>query len=63
MKTQDKHWASVKSINFLAGMRVMLWIFRVFGRMPFRLALYPVLFWYVLTKAAPRRASLDFCNE
>ena len=63
MKMQDKHWASVKSINFLAGMRVMLWIFRVFGRMPFRFVLYPVLFWYVITKAAPRHASLDFLDR
>lgn len=63
MKAQDKHWASVKSMNFLFGMRVMLWIFRVFGRIPFRVVLYPVLFWYVLTRAAPRQASLDFLNR
>ncbi|MES2048368.1 MAG: acyltransferase [Pseudomonadota bacterium] len=63
MSTQDKHWASVKSMNFLFGMRVMLWIFRVFGRLPFRLVLYPVLFWYVVTRKAPRQASLDFLHR
>lgn len=63
MSANDKHWASVKAVNFLAGMRVMLWIFRVFGRVPFRLVLYPVLFWYVVTRAAPRQASLDFLNR
>lgn len=41
----------------------MLWIFRVFGRLPFRIVLYPVLFWYVLTKPAPRHASLDFLKR
>jgi predicted LPLAT superfamily acyltransferase len=51
------HWASFNEVSFVAGMRLLFWICRVFGRWPFRIVLYPVLAWYVLTQAAPRRAS------
>jgi hypothetical protein len=47
-------------ISFVAGMRLLFWICRVFGRWPFRVVLYPVLAWYVLTKPLPRRASQDY---
>jgi predicted LPLAT superfamily acyltransferase len=54
------HWASINEVSFVAGMRLLFWICRVFGRWPFRIFLYPVLAWYVATKAAPRAASLDY---
>ncbi|MGV8894124.1 MAG: acyltransferase [Burkholderiaceae bacterium] len=44
-------------------MRLLFWICRVFGRWPFRLMLYPVLLWYVLTKPSPRRASLAYLRR
>ncbi|MBI3285460.1 MAG: acyltransferase [Burkholderiales bacterium] len=58
-----RHWASIDEISFVAGMRLLFGIFRVFGRWPFRLALYPVLVWYVLTQAAPRRASAAYLRR
>lgn len=57
MTTRGQHWASINEISFVAGMRLMFWICRVFGRWPFRMVLYPVLGWYVLSKPRPRRAS------
>lgn len=55
--TPNRHWASINEVSFVAGMRLLFLVFRVFGRWPFRLMLYPVLLWYVLTQGAPRRAS------
>ena len=55
-----RHWASINEVSFVAGMRLLFWICRVFGRWPFRLVLYPVLLWYVATKPAARRASNEF---
>lgn len=52
-----RHWASINESSFVGGMRLLCWICRVFGRWPFRLVLYPVLAWYVLTKPVARRAS------
>lgn len=54
------HWAALNEVSFVAGMRALFWICRWFGRWPFRFFLYPVLAWYVATKAAPRAASLDY---
>jgi predicted LPLAT superfamily acyltransferase len=58
-----KHWAQINEVSFVGGMRLLFAIYRLFGRWPFRLVLYPVIAWYVLTKPAARRASLDFLKQ
>lgn len=60
---RGRHWASINEIGFLAGMRLMFLVGRLFGRWPFRFFLYPVLCWYVLTKPLPRRASQDYLRR
>ncbi|MFZ6730705.1 acyltransferase [Undibacterium sp. Ji42W] len=57
------HWASINEVSFVAGMRFLFWIFKFCGRWPFRIFLYPVLAWYVLTKPAPRRASMAYLQR
>ncbi|MDN4051875.1 acyltransferase [Massilia sp. YIM B02763] len=52
-----RHWASINEASFVAGMRFLFWVCRVFGRWPFRVVLYPVLLWYVATQPRARRAS------
>jgi predicted LPLAT superfamily acyltransferase len=63
MSARGLHWASINEISFVAGMRLLFWICRVFGRWPFRVVLYPVLGWYVLTKPLPRRASQEYLRR
>ncbi len=60
---QPRHWASINELSFVAGMRLLFWIYRLFGRWPFRCVLYPVLLWYVLTQPLPRHASLDYLRR
>jgi predicted LPLAT superfamily acyltransferase len=60
---QDRHWAEVNEAGFVAGMRLMFWICRIFGRWPFRLVLYPVLLWYLIAKPVARRASADYLRR
>jgi predicted LPLAT superfamily acyltransferase len=57
------HWAQINEISFVGGMRLLFSIYRLLGRWPFRLVLYPVIVWYVLTKPAARAASLDFLRQ
>jgi predicted LPLAT superfamily acyltransferase len=52
-----RHWAHINEATFAAGMRLLFWICRIFGRWPFRVVLYPVVLWYVLTRPIARRAS------
>ena len=62
-RKQGPHWAAINEVGFIAGMRLMFWIFRIFGRWPFRLVLYPVLLWYVATKPVARHASRDYLQR
>ncbi len=55
-----KHWAAMQEVSFVTGMRVLFWIFRLCGRWPFRLLLYPVVTWYLLTNRTARMASLTY---
>jgi predicted LPLAT superfamily acyltransferase len=59
----SRHWAQINEASFVAGMRCLFWICRVFGRWPFRLALYPVLAWYVMTQPAARAASAGYLRR
>jgi predicted LPLAT superfamily acyltransferase len=63
MSARSPHWASINEISFVAGMRFLFWICRVFGRWPFRVVLYPVLAWYVVSKPRPRAASQDYLRR
>ncbi len=63
MSAAKKHWANINEVSFVAGMRLLFAIYRVFGRWPFRVVLYPVLLWYVLTQPQARRASLDYLGR
>ena len=63
MSARGLQWAAINEISFVAGMRFLFWVCRVFGRWPFRIVLYPVLAWYVLTKPLPRRASREYLRR
>ncbi len=54
------HWAGINEVTFLLGIRFLFWIARIFGRWPFRLFLYPVIFWYMMTNPIARQASRDY---
>ncbi len=58
-----QHWAQINEFSFIAGMRLLCWLARVFGRWPFRVALYPVLLWYLLTKPGARAASRNYLKR
>jgi predicted LPLAT superfamily acyltransferase len=58
-----QHWSQINEFSFVAGMRLLCWLARVFGRWPFRVALYPVLLWYLLTKPGARAASKDYLRR
>jgi predicted LPLAT superfamily acyltransferase len=61
--TDTRHWAAINEASFVAGMRLLFWVCRVFGRWPFRIVLYPVLAWYVVTRPRARRVSDDYLRR
>ncbi|WP_211232090.1 LpxL/LpxP family acyltransferase [Pseudoduganella violaceinigra] len=62
-KAAPRHWAAINEVSFVAGMRLLFWTFRVFGRWPFRAMLYPVLCWYLLAAPRARRVSGDYLRR
>ncbi|MDB5771150.1 MAG: acyltransferase [Burkholderia sp.] len=61
--TGRQHWAHINEAGFIAGMRFLFWVCRVFGRWPFRIVLYPVLAWYVITQPGARAASSGYLRR
>jgi predicted LPLAT superfamily acyltransferase len=58
-----RHWAQIHECGFVAGIYLLFWIIRVFGRWPLRVALYPVVLWYMMTRPAARAASKDYLRR
>lgn len=57
------HWASLGEHTFVAGIKLLFWVYRVLGRLPFRLCLYPVVTYYWATRGDARRSSLDYLQK
>ncbi len=57
------HWASLAEHTFVSGIWVLFWVHRVLGRLPFRVCLYPVVFYYWATRRDARRASLEYLQR
>lgn len=60
---QARHWYQIQEAGFVVGMRLLFWICRMFGRWPFRIVLYPVVAWYMLTRKVAREASRDYLTR
>lgn len=58
-----RNWSQINETSFVAGMRFLFLVCRIFGRWPFRIALYPVLGWYVLTQPRARAASVGYLRR
>jgi predicted LPLAT superfamily acyltransferase len=59
----SRHWADLGEKTFTAGIRFLSGIHRWFGRVPFRVCLYPVLLFYWITSATARRASMEYLGR
>ena len=55
-----QHWAQINEFTFVAGMRLLFSTCRILGRWPFRIALYPVLLWYMVAQREARVSSRDY---
>jgi len=60
---RPRHWAQINEVSFVAGMRLLFAVYRLLGRVPFRLLLYPVLAWYMAVNGRARSASRDYLRQ
>ncbi len=54
------HWASLPETTWVLGIRFLVGVHAVFGRWPFRLCAFPVVFCHWLVNATARRASMQY---
>jgi len=59
----DRHWASLQETSAIWGIRILTWVYRIFGRWAFRLLLRPVVTYYFLGGRTARNASLDYLRR
>ncbi|MEE4411224.1 MULTISPECIES: glycosyltransferase family 2 protein [unclassified Serratia (in: enterobacteria)] len=57
------HWSATEERHGLWGIRLMLQVYRLFGRRAFQLLLYPVIGYFWLTGRAQRKASCDYLQR
>jgi len=60
---RGRHWSAIGEETFVGGMWLLYGLFRLGGRLPFRLVLYPVVFWYWLANRRARGASLEYLRR
>ena len=63
MSTGARHWAQLGESTFVGGTWLLYGIYRLLGRWPFRICLYPVVFAYWLGRPVARQASLDYLRR
>ena len=57
------HWADIGESPVVLGMRVLMAVHRLLGRVPFLVVLYPVVFYYRLRHGVARRASMEYLER
>jgi len=58
-----KHWAGISERGTLLGLRIMLTIYRIFGRWLFKPVAAVVVGYFAVTSATARRASRQYLNR
>jgi predicted LPLAT superfamily acyltransferase len=61
--TDDAHWSGLQEKGTVIGMKIMVAIYRLLGRTPFLLILYPVILYYFLFSPTARNASMYFLSR
>lgn len=58
-----QHWAHINEVTFVTGMRFLFWVYKLFGSIPFRIILYPVVLFYLITNSSARAASNQYLKQ
>ncbi len=63
LSMRKQHWAQINEVTFITGIKFLFWIYKLFGRTPFKIMLYPVVGYYVITHPSARDASNDYLSH
>lgn len=57
------HWADINEVSASLGLKILFFIYRVFGRSPVLIILYPVISWFFLASRVARESSRDYLSR
>jgi len=57
------HWSKIGESGALIGMKILLLVYRIFGRLGFRVCLFPVMSYYYLIRKEARQASNQYLQK
>jgi len=63
LMSTGRHWADLGESTSVAGIWLLYAVYRCCGRVPFRLCLYPAVFYYWLARPRARRASAEYLKR
>ena len=58
-----RHWSDIGELGFVAGMRLLLWLYRKLGSWAFTVAAQPVVLYYFLANAEARSCSRQYLQR
>lgn len=62
-KAPDTHWSATQERGTTVGIQILVWLYRFFGQWLFRVILFPVIAYFVLTGSKARSASYQFLHR
>lgn len=60
---KHQHWARIAERGNVTGLKLMFWVYRLFGKKAFRLILHPVVLYFSLCDSTARRASRQYLAQ
>lgn len=57
------HWADLQEVTTSLGIRFLFFIYKILGRLPVLIILYPVILWFYVTNKVARNSSRDYLNH
>ena len=57
------HWADINEVSASFGMKILFLVYRVFGRLPVLIILYPVILWFFVVSKIARESSRDYLRR
>jgi predicted LPLAT superfamily acyltransferase len=58
-----RHWAQIPEVTFVTGIKFLFFVFRLGGRWPFRVLIYPVVLYYALRHPFARASSRKYLSH
>jgi len=63
MSNDNQHWSNTQERGTVIGIKILLWVYRLFGRKILWIVMFPVVAFMYITGSKARKASSEFFNN